>query len=208
MLRPSSPSITLRLDCTSENTATYGHHILPFLSPHFNYPTPVKFRSFKINLGRVYRVIEMVASTSLLISPISHTHCDVIQADSDAELNLSFHDVAELNVNILRQACNLLCLSHLELLSMHIDSPNQSMDWSEAFQHCTEVTMVRVSGRGMIGLLEALTPPKCVNTTARGEGGKRQRDDNCRGAQAQMCDEDDHGLEPVHVHVHVRSSQS
>jgi len=47
----------------------------------------------------------------------------------------------------------VLCLSNLKSLSMWFDSPNEFINWSEAFQHCTEVTMLDVYGCGTIGLL-------------------------------------------------------
>ena len=102
MLKLSS-SATLRLQCTSENTATHNdHEILPFLSAHFNCPIPVEFRSFKITVDDVGRVIAVTASTSLPISPVNHT--GVLQDDSDAELSLSFHRILDVNtrVDILR----------------------------------------------------------------------------------------------------------
>jgi len=201
MLRFSA-STTLRLNCASENTATHNdYHILPFLLAHFNDPTPVKFRSFKINLDDMDRMIVVVASTSLPISPIPYAHI-IQQVDNDAELSLSSR-VAELNnrLDILRRTCDGLPLSNLEFLSISFLSPNQ-FNWSEIFQHCIEVTTVQVYGRGTIGLLQALTPPKCANTTARGEERKRKRGDNGRGAQAQPENDDDNDrLAPVHVPI-------
>ena len=190
MLRLSS-STTLRLDCTSENTVTHkDYDILPFLSAHFNDPIPIKFRSFKINLDDTDRVISMFASTSIpTISPISHTRA--IQADSDAELSLSFHRVPEPNniADILRRACDVLSLSNLEFLSMYSPNPNQFDNWSETFQHCTEVTTIQVSGSGTIGLLQALKPSKSANMTAHGKGRKREYGNNGRGAQSQVPDD-------------------
>jgi len=183
MLKLSSFT-TLRLNCTSENAATDNdYHILPFLSSHFNGPTPVKFRSFKINLDDVDRGIAVVASTSLPTLPTPYT-------DSDPELSLSFNHFAELSnrMNILRQACDVLSLSNLEFLSIYFPCLNQVINWREIFQQCTEVTTVRVQGRGAIGLLQALIPPK----HARGIRGKRKRGDKGRGAQVQA---------PVHVPV-------
>ena len=180
---PSSTS--LRLNCTSENTATHNdYHILPILSEHFSDPTPVKFRSFKLNLDHAHHVIDMIASTSLPMSPIRHA--TLIRADGDPELWLSFRRVDDLDgADILRRACNVLCLAHLEFLSMWSNSPNQFINWSEVFQHCTEVTMVDVYGCGTIGLLQALTPPKRADTTAREDS------DNGRGAQGQTPNDND-----------------
>jgi len=180
----------------SENTTTHNDHlILPIISAHFNDPTRVKFRYFKIFLDHVGHEIRMFASTSL---PIPHTH--VIQVN----LSLSFRRVAELNnrVDILRRACDALSLSSVEFLAMHSFTPIEFINWSQIFRHCTEVTTVQVSGRGMIGVLQALTPPKLANTMARGKGGKRKRGDGDRGARAQVPDNDNkHGPAPVHVPI-------
>jgi len=187
----------------SENTATHNdYHILPFISAHFNDPTPVKFRCFRIYLRDVDRLIEMVASTSLPISPIPDTA--VIQADSDTELSLSFHHAAELDnrADILRRACTVLSLSNVEFLSVDSLTPNQFINWNEIFRHCTEVTTVQVYGCGTMGLLQALTQPKLANTTFRGKGAKRKHGDNDRGAGAQGPDDDDNdGPAPVHVPI-------
>jgi len=203
------PSTTLCLNCTSENTATYNdYHILPFLLAHFNDPAPVKFRSFRIILNDdMGHVISMVASTSLPMSPIPHIHG--IQASNDPEFSLSFHDLAEPNnrVNILRQACNVLSLSNLESLSIYSSTPNEFINWSKIFQHCTEVTTVKVSGCGTIGLLQALTPPQRADTTwtacgKGGRGGKRKRGDNDRTTGPQVPDDSDgNGPAPVHVWI-------
>jgi len=145
----------------------------------------------KIKVDDVGRVIAVVASTSLPISPVNPT--DIIQDDSDAELSLSFHGVvyASNRVDILRRACDVLPLSNLEFLSVYFPSSSESINWSEIFQHCTEVTTVQVSGHGTIGLLQALTPPKQANTTARGKGRKRKRGDEGRAARAQAANDDD-----------------
>jgi len=200
MLKLSSPP-TLRLNCTSNKTVTHNranYEILPFLSTHFNGPTPVKFRSLEINAGRV---IDMVASTSLPMSSSPYTH--VIQTDSDAELSLSFYRVVKLNrADIPRRVCDVLCLSNLDFLSVHSGSPNQSKNWSEVFQHCTEVTTVQVHGCGTIGLLQALTPPKLAITTACGRQRERKGGDNGRRAWAEAPrDDDNHGPAPVHVPI-------
>jgi len=183
MLKLSS-STMLRLTYRSENTATQEDHlILPILSAHFNDPTPVKFRTLTINLDHVGYV--GMAASSLPISPITHTH--VIQTDSDAELCLSFHRVFELNdrVDILRRSCNLLFLSNIEFLSISCDILDSSINWSKVFQHCTEVTTVKVYGCGTIGFLQALTASNRADTTACGKGGKKKRSNNGRDAQAQ-----------------------
>jgi hypothetical protein len=191
-----SPSTALYLNCTSENTATQNdYHILPLISTHFNDPIPVKFRGFTIELDEKGHVI-LVAPPSLPISPIPYT--DVIRPDSDAELLLSLDRVVELNnrMDFLGRACDMLPLSNLEFLSIYLPSPNQ-LNWGEIFQHCTEVTMVEVSQRGTIGLLDALTPPELASTEAQGKG---KRGGNDKGAQAQAPDDDD-GLAPVHVPI-------
>jgi len=140
----------------------------------------------------------VVASTSVPISPITHT--DVIHADSDPELSLSFHHVEVNNgVDILRRACDVLSLSNIEFLSIYFPSCNEFINWSKIFQHCTAVTTVKVSGRGTIGLLQALTPPKRPNATTRGKGRKRKRGDKGRGVRAQAPNDDDNAQ--VHVPI-------
>jgi len=125
----------------------------------------------------------MVASTSLPTSPIPHAH--VIQADTDidAELSLSLsllHVYHSSNVvdTILRQACEVLPLSKLESLFLSMLSParTQSVNWSEVFRHCTEVTTVQVYGYGTLGLLQALTPPH--GSRDNDEGTQEQASDN------------------------------
>ena len=197
MLKLSSFT-TLRLTCTSENTATHSDYpILPILSEHFK---DLKFRSLKVNPDDGDGVVGMVASTYLRIWPIPYT--DVIQAHTDPELSLSFHHVAQLNnrVDILRRACDVLSLSNLEFLSISFSSSNEFINCSDIFQHCTVVTTVQVSGRGTIGLLQALTPPNLTNTTARGNRGKTKRSDNGRGAQAHAPN-DDKNDEPAPVQM-------
>ena len=73
---------------------------------------------------------------------------------------------------------------------------------SEIFQRCTEVTTVQFSGCGVIGLLQALTPPKQADATTRGKGGKRKRGDKGAGARAQAPNDiDNDGPAPVHVPI-------
>jgi len=134
------------------------------------------------------------------------SHTDLIQSDSDAELSLSFHHVAELDdmVDILRRACDVLSLSNVECLVIFFFSQNQFIDWSEVFQHCTEVTTVQVVGRGTIGLLQALTPQKRANTAARGKGGKSKcggKGKGSAGAQVRYVDIDNHGPGPMHIPI-------
>jgi len=179
----------------SENTTPHNDHlILPILSAHLNDSTPVKFRSFIIFLDLAGHLMSMFASTSL---PIPRTH--VIEAD----LSLSFR-VAELDnrSDILGRAYDMLSLSSVEFLSMHSLTSNQSMDWSEIFRHCTEVTTLRVSGWGAIGLLQVLTPPNFADATIRRKGGKRKRGDNGRGSRAQVPD-NDHSRGPITAHVPI-----
>jgi len=190
-------STTLCLDCTSERTATHNdHHILPILSEYFNNP---KFRSFKIGMDNLDRVTAVVASTSLLPRPIPCT--GVILSDGDADLNLLFHHISEINdsLDILRRACDMVSLSNLEFLSISFPNPDEVIDWSEIFQQCTEVTTVQLSGHGTIGLLQALTP-KEANT--REKGGKRKHGDKGTGARAQAANDTDND-EPAPVHVPI-----
>jgi len=195
MLKLSSAT-TLRLICTSENTETHNdYHILPILSEHFNDLNPVKFRRFEADLDDEDGVIRVVASTCLALSPVPYIH---------PELSLSFHSVAELDnrVDILRRTCDVLSLSTIEFLSMHFSTPKQFINCNEIFQHCTEVTMVKVSGRGTIGLLQVLTPLNLANTTVRGKPGKSKCGDNGRGAQAHALNDDDNDG-PATVHVSI-----
>ena len=54
----------------------------------------------------------------------------------------------------------------------------------------------------VMGILQALTPPKQANTTTCGKGRKRKCGDEGRGAQAQVANnDDDDGLAPVHVPI-------
>jgi len=136
------------------------------------------------------------------MSPIPRNH--FVQADGDPELSLSFDDVSDPKrfLDILRRACNVLSLSNIEFFSLSSHGPNQVINWSEIFQHCTEVTTVKVSGRGTIGLFQALTPPEQANTTTRGKGQKRKRGSKGRGARAQAANDiDSHGPGLVHIPI-------
>jgi len=197
-----SPSTRLRLYCTPEDSATDNDYpILPILSEHFNDSTHVKFRTFELDLHQPYGVIEIMASTSLPMSPIPRSRHILA---GDPELSLSFYRVSDLNrLDILRRACNVLFLSKLDFFSISFHNPNQVINWSEIFQHSTEVTTVQVDGCGTIGLLEALTPPNLADTAVRGKPGKSKRGgDNGRGAQAEAPDDSDsHAPAPVHVPI-------
>jgi len=106
-----SSSTTLRLDCLPEDVPTLnGHPILPVLSVHF---TPIEFRSLKIHLDYVTRVIVMVASTSLPTSPIPNAHDIQLDKDIDAELSL-VHDFDNMVDRILVQARKALPFLNLE----------------------------------------------------------------------------------------------
>jgi len=187
MLKLSS-STTLSLVCTSESTATDNdYHILPILSEHFTDPTHVKFRTFELHLHWMFDVIAMIASTSLPMSPIPRNH--FVQADGDPELSLSFDDVSDPKrfLDILRRACNVLSLSNIEFFSLSSHGPNQVINWSEIFQHCTEVTTVQIDGGTATDLLQALMPPKRAN-------------DDGRGAEA-LAPNDNDNHAPALVHV-------
>jgi len=106
-------------------------------------------------------------------------------------------------MDIFRRACDVLPLSNLECLAIYFPYPTQ-INWSGIFQHSTKVTTVKVYGRGTIGLLEALTPPKLASTMACRKERKREYIDDGRGAQAQAPGDDhddDDGPAPVHVPI-------
>jgi len=186
-----------------EFVATPNEHlILPFLSAHFNDPTPIEFRSFKLTQDYEDLVMSIVASTSLPTSPVPHRHADDIQADTgDAELSLSlsFLRVRDFDMmhTIVKRACEVLPLSKLEFLS--IFSPIimiPVINWGEVFQHCIEVTTVQVYGHGSISLLVALLPPP---QRSHEKGRKRRRGDNVGGTQFNNNDNTNCVSAPAHA---------
>jgi len=194
-----SSSTTLRLDCTSESTATYNEHvILSILSAHFGDPTPIAFSSFKVKVTMGYLpvrcMLKMVASTSLPASPIPRA--EVVQADTDIDtelsLSLSFLHVRDFNVvdMILRRACEVLPLSKLDFLSIFSPISIQPVNWGEVFRHCIEVTTVQVYGH-MTDLLQALAP---LHPWTGRDG---------RGAQAQASDDNDNDNDDAPAPMHV-----
>jgi len=187
MLKLSSSTMLL-LDCTSEDTATHNEQlILSILSAHFNDPTPVEFRRFKINLS--YCRLEIIASTSLPTPPIAPAYST--PADIDAELRLSLTSLRVYDVNvvdmILRRACDVLPLSKLEFLSISSPARIKPLNWGELFQHFTEISTIQVHGPGSISLLQVLALPR---RSCR-KGHKRSRSDNGRGTGAQVPNDDD-----------------
>jgi len=200
MLKLSS-STTLHLNCAPEYAVTpNGHVILPVLSAHFNLSTPIWFRSFKINLDHVEHVLDIVASTSLLTSPIPHANAIQTDTDINPELSLSLsfsrdHDFNNVVDIILRRVCEVLPFSKLEFLSIYSLLTTPPINWGEVFRHCTEVTTVQVAGYGMASLLEALTPP-------RRSSGKGRHDDNGRDTRGQAPDNDDNN-DSVSALVHA-----
>jgi len=116
----------------------------------------------------------VVASTSVPISPITHT--DVIHADSDPELSLSFHHVEVNNgVDILRRACDVLSLSNIEFLSIYFPSCNEFINLEQDLStlHSSHHGQgLRARGRSVS--CRRSRPPKRPNATTRGKRAKEE----------------------------------
>ena len=166
---PSSAS--LHLNCISENSSTHAYHlVLPVISAHFHNPNPVEFKSLRVIANCLKRLIDVAAFISPLTSTIDRPSVPDSDIDGTAKLSLrlSFGGVefgVSTQADILRRMCSLLPISNLEVLS--ISSPDdliQSVNWYKLFQQCINVTTIHAKGRGTIGLLQALAPPKATDT--------------------------------------------
>jgi len=129
----------------------------------------VEFKSFKVTANCLKRLIDVAA----FISPLTPTIDRPSVPDSDIDgtakltLRLSFGGVdfgVSTQADILRRMCSLLPISNLEFLSISSDDLIQSVNWYELFQQCINVTTIQAKGRGTIGLLQALAPPKVTDT--------------------------------------------
>jgi hypothetical protein len=70
----------------------------------------------------------------------------------------------------------MLPISNIEFLSISAPDVVRPVNWGELFQRCAKLTTIEASGRGTIGLLKELTPPKPKKATSRGKGRKRKLD--------------------------------
>jgi hypothetical protein len=176
MLRLSSTTTrTLHLRCVSENGSPHNdYHILPVVSAQFQSSVPVEFKSLRVTLGYMGRLLDIVASTPLPPSTIQSPLDIEVDVDSEAELVLSFDGLPEFShwhrKEILERACETLPISNLEFLSITTPDTVDSVNWAELFRRCTNVTTI---GRGTSGFIRALTPP---NTNTK-KGKKKKRDD-------------------------------
>jgi len=170
-------STTLHLRCISENPFTHNVNvILPLVSAHFHDPTPVEFRSLRITILSLNSPVYVAASIAHPKPTISGLHALEDDADSDAELTMSFagptsfgHSTQE---DILEGVFSMLPISNLESLSISLPAFVPSVNWYELYQRCERVTTIRASGRGTSGLLRSLAPLKLTKTTSGSKAKK------------------------------------
>jgi len=170
-------SATLHLQCISENPFTHNVNvILPLVSSHFHGHTPVEFRSLRITINSLNSPICVAASVAHPNPTISGLHALEDDADSDAELTMSFGGPTSFDHSnqgdILEGVFNVLPISDLESLSISVPDLVPPVNWYELSQRCERVTTIRASGRGTSGLLRSLAPLKLTKTTSGSKGKK------------------------------------
>ena len=162
MLRLPS-NTTLHLRCVDDIGSSHNdYHILPVVSAQFQTSVPVEFKSLKVTLNHTHHSLDIAASTSFPSSIVRSPRDTEVGMDSEAEFVLSFGGVAYFaNVahKILERACKMLPISNLEFLSISTPDTLDSINWTELFKRCTNVTTIQAIGRGTSGLIRALTPP-------------------------------------------------
>jgi hypothetical protein len=174
MLRIPSTA-TLHLRCVSENGYPHNdHHILPAVSTQFQTSAPVEFKSLRVTLSYMGRMLDIVASTSLPPSVVQPPRDIEEDVDGEAEFVLSFDGLPEFRhwKEILERACKMLPISNLEFLSITTPDTIDSVNWADLFKPCANVTTIQAIGRGTSGFIRALTPPNSK------KGKKKKRDDS------------------------------
>jgi hypothetical protein len=157
------PSPTLRLLCTSENTATHNdNHILSLVSAHFHNPASVEMKSLRVIFDHVERLMSVTAYTYLPRLTTYPSFAFEVDVHGDPALALSFEALPEVEngVDILGQICSMLPISNIEFLSINAPQMIRSVNWGEPFQRCAKLTTIEAIGRGTSDLLNDLTPPK------------------------------------------------
>jgi hypothetical protein len=173
MLRLPSTT-TLHLRCVSESGSPHNdYHILPVISAQFQSSVPVEFKSLRVALSYLGRLLDIVASTSLPPSTVQSPRDIEVDVDGEAEFVLSFDGLPEFGhwKEILEGACKMLPISNLEFLSITTPDMVDSVNWAELFKRCTNVTTIQAIGRGTSGFIRALTPP----TPPNAKKGKRKK---------------------------------
>jgi hypothetical protein len=136
------PSTTLRMRCTSENTATNNdHRLLPLVSAHFHDPASIEIKSFRVTANHTGHLITFTAYTYL---PTLTTHPSYVfegDLNGGAALALSFRAPFEADVDILSQVCSMLPISNIEFLS--ISAPK----WTDLLIGASSFNAVRSSPR-------------------------------------------------------------
>ena len=175
------PSSTkLNLHCiVGDPFGNEGSLLIPLVFSHFNHPTLVTFRSFKIALNHLDRSLEINASTTAPLSATSPS--DVFDNGPDGsltELSLSFISHSEFRQleNILERACSVLPIAELKFLSVAVPDLPHSLNWEELLRRCGKVATIEACGRGTTSLLQAITPSKPPNKSKGKKKGRGKRD--------------------------------
>ena len=168
------PSVTtLHLRCVSDIGSPHNdYHILPVIPSQFQTSVPVEFKSLRVTLSDLGRLLEIVACTSLPPSTVQSSRDTEVDMDGEPEFVLSFDGSPVFGhwKEILERACKLLPIPNLEFLSITTPDTAGSVNWTELFKPCTNVTTIQAIGRGTSGFIRDLTPP---NTK---KGKKKKRD--------------------------------
>ena len=180
-------SAVLHLRCISESPSTHNdHQILPLISAHFQNPTPVEFKSFRVTIHSLEdRRIDVVASSTIPKLTTYYSRIFEDDMDSEAKLTLTFDGLSAFGQgDTLRRLCSTLPIQNLEFLSISAPDADQSVNWYELFQDCKRVTTIQASGCGTNGLTRSLAPPESTNATSRSKGKRGRRDKRLSQTQA------------------------
>jgi hypothetical protein len=174
---PSSTKLNLH-GVIEDTFGKEGSLLIPLVFSHFNRPTLVTFRSFKVVLNHLDRSLEINASTATRASTITPSRVfDNGPDDNPTELSLSFISHSEFRQleNIVERACSVLPIAELEFLSVAAPDLSHPLNWEELFRKCEKLTTIEASGHGTTSLLQAITPSKAPPTPPNNSKGKKKR---------------------------------
>lgn len=152
---PSSATLHLRCNCEKSS----AHLILPLVSTHLNNHVPAEIKTFRIVAANY--AMSLATSIPTPKSTTYDKHVIENHMNSEANLILTFDRTPHpsTRADLLRQACSILPISNIEVLSIFFDGNVQLVDWYELFQRCKKVTTIEAKARGTISLLQGLAPP-------------------------------------------------
>jgi hypothetical protein len=170
------PSTTLRMRCTSENTASHDdHRVLLLVSAHFHGPASVEIKGFRVTLDYV-EPINFALYTYLPTTYPSYVAERAV--NSGPALDLSFDAPFRANVDVFSRACSMLPISNIKFLSIIASDADRPITCGGLFRRCAKLTNIEANGRGTTSLLKELTPPEPKKAPSGGEGRKRKLDNS------------------------------